>query len=226
VGGALVIKVLICITILKMNYNLLMPKIITMRRFNTCGLARWCALGFMLAFHLAGCEQGDDDVDTEQEDGGLAPGEAVIHLVRTRTMPDGEVEVTEHEFYSSGAAIWKLSQYTPDYEDAWALEIPLVGAPDYYVFVHFKSPGPNPSQLAEGDGPGYAVYVDVPEKELGGDSPFDGVVHITELSGARASGDVTVGVDVEIWNHVQEEPAGETIRVESAAFNGIPVQGG
>jgi hypothetical protein len=213
-------------TILKRIYILLMRNIITMRRINTFRIAGWCALAFMLAFHLSGCEQGDDDLDTGQEDGGLAPGQAVIHLVRTRTMPDGEVKVTEHEFYSSGATIWKLPQYTPDYEDAWSLDITLFGVPDYYVGVGFKSPGPNPSQLAEGDGPGYAVYVDVPEKELGGGSPFDGVVHITELLGGKASGDVTVGVDVEIWSHVQEEPTGEIIRVESAAFNGIPVEGG
>lgn len=190
-----------------------MSKIIVTRSINTYRSAVYCAPVFMLAFHLAGCEPESD----------LDPGQAKIHLTRTRTMPDGEVTVTEHEFWSSSASVYILPEYTSDYEDAWALEVPLRGVPDYYVVVNFKSPGPDPSQLAEGDGQGYLVAVDIPEKEHHGDSPFDGFVHITGLTGETASGDVSVGVDVEIWNYVQQEPTGETIRVESIEFDRIPI---
>ncbi|MDJ0766243.1 MAG: hypothetical protein QNJ97_24890 [Myxococcota bacterium] len=144
--------------------------------------------------------------------------------MRIRTLPDGDVTETEHEFVSRNAAIWNLPHFTPEWKDAWAVYIPLVGRPTYYVSIVFKSPGPDPAQLAEGDGPGYVAAVDVPEREHGGDSPFDGVVHITEHVGATWSGHATVGVDVEVMSFAQQAPTGETIRIESVTFHSLPVE--
>jgi len=211
-----------------------MSKIKMTRRVNAYGSIGYRSLAFIIAFHLAGCEpekgdsdsgQQDSDPDSGQQDGGLGPGRTLIQLVRTRTMPDGSVTETEHAFESNKAGIAMYPNYNNSGEYAWGLWIQLVGVPTYSVLVIFKSPGPDPSQLAPGDGQGYAVGVDIPEKEQGGSSPFDGIMHITEFSGGTASGDVSVGIDIEIMSYYLQAPTGEIIRVESAAFNRIPVEG-
>ncbi|MDJ0766277.1 MAG: EF-hand domain-containing protein [Myxococcota bacterium] len=193
-------------------------------------------MAFILAFHLAGCDPGGDpegDPEVFQEidrngDGQLTaddldPRQAAIYLVRTRTSPEGDVTEIEQAFKNSDGRISKFPHFTPENEDAWAFSMPLVGRPTYYVAIIFKSPGPDPEQIAEGDGQGYDVGVDVPEREHGGESPFDGVMHIVDLVGETASGNVSVGIDVEIMSYVTQGPVGETIRIESAAFNRIPI---